>query len=319
MGCEPGEVIFTGCGSEADNLALKGVALANSQRENHIITSSIEHPAVLDTCRYLEGQGFRVTYLPVDEYGLVEPETVRQAITSETILISIMHANNEVGTIQPLAAIGKIAREHGVYFHTDAAQSVAKIPTRVDDLWVDMLTVAGHKLYAPEGIGALYVRKGTVLEPPYPRCWPRAGTENVASIVGLGKACELAQKLLPETVPYLTSLRDYFLDLLRQRTEVSLNGHPTQRLPNTLNVSFVGVYGVWLLENIPEIAASTGSACHSGVETMSPVLDAMGLEPQKGLGAVRPSLGRQTTRQEVEKAAMLLAERAAHMKGTSVW
>ncbi|MHB1127940.1 MAG: cysteine desulfurase family protein [Bacillota bacterium] len=323
LGCEPGEVIFTGCGSEADNLALKGVALANSQRGNHIITSSIEHPAVLDTCRYLEGLGFRVTYLPVDEYGLVEPETVRQAITSETILISIMHANNEVGTIQPLAAIGKIAREHGVYFHTDAAQSVAKIPTRVDDLWVDLLTVAGHKLYAPKGIGALYVRKGTVLEPLIHgaghELGRRAGTENVASIVGLGKACELAQKLLPETVPYLTGLRDYFLDLLRQRTEVSLNGHPTQRLPNTLNVSFVGVYGVWLLENIPEIAASTGSACHSGVETMSPVLDAMGLEPQKGLGAVRLSLGRQTTRQEVEKAAMLLAERAAHMKGTSVW
>lgn len=321
LGCEPGEVIFTGGGSEADNQALKGVALANRQRGNHIITSSIEHPAVLDTCRYLESRGFMVTYLPVDEYGLVDPETVSQAITSETILISIMHANNEIGAIQPLAAIGKIARERSVYFHTDAAQSVAKMPTFVDDLHVDLLTVAGHKLYAPKGIGALFVRKGTVLEPLIHgaghELGRRAGTENVASIVGLGKACELAQKLLPETMSYLTGLRDYFFDLLRQKTEVSLNGHLTQRLPNTLNVSFAGVHGGKLLENIPEIAASTGSACHSGVETMSPVLAAMGLELQRGLGAVRLSLGRQTSRQEVEKAAKLLVEQAAQMKGIS--
>lgn len=319
LGCDPGEIIFTSGGSEANNMVLKGTALANRQGGKHIITSAIEHPSVLNTCRYLEGQGFKVTYLPVDRYGMVDPEDVRQAIHPETILISIMHANNEVGTIQPLAAIGEIAREHVIAFHTDAAQSVGKVVTKVDELRVDLLTVAGHKLYAPKGIGALYARKGTVPEPLVHGAGHeqgrRAGTENVAGIVGLGKACETAQKLLTETMPALTGLRDYFYDLLRQRAEVSLNGHPTQRLPNTLNVSFAGVSGSKLLEKAPEIAASTGSACHSGAETMSPVLAAMGLEPQEGHGAVRLSLGRQTTRQEVEKAAGLLAEQAVLLKG----
>lgn len=318
LGCAPGEVIFTSGGSEANNLALKGVALANRHRGNHIITSSIEHPSVARVCHYLESLGFQVTYLPVDQYGMVDPEAVRQAITASTILISVMHANNEVGTIQPLAAIGEIAREHGVWFHTDAAQSVGKIPTRVDDLRVDLLTVAGHKLYAPKGVGALYLRRGTNIQPLIHGAdheqGRRAGTENVAGIVGLGKACELARERLPESVPAMIELRDYFFALLNQEAEVSLNGHPTERLPNTLNVSFAGVSGSRLLESTPEVAASTGSACHSGEERMSPVLAAMGVEPERGHGAVRLSLGRWTTRREVEEAARLLARQAAQLR-----
>ncbi|MGI9861953.1 cysteine desulfurase family protein [Moorella naiadis] len=318
LGCQPGEIIFTSGGSEANNLALKGVAFANRHRGRHIITSCIEHPSVLKTCRYLESHGFRVTYLPADQYGMVDPEAVRQAITPETILISIMHANNEVGTIQPLAAIGAIAREYGIYFHTDAAQSVGKIFTRVDELQVDLLSVAGHKLYASKGIGALYLRKGTVLEPLIHGAdheqGRRAGTENVAGIVGLGKACAVAREVLPETIPALISLRDYFFGLLQEKVEVSLNGHPTERLPNTLNVSFAGINGARLLENTPELAASTGSACHSGSETVSPVLAAMGLGIDRGLGAVRLSLGRWTTWEEVEYAVGLLSHQVAILR-----
>lgn len=315
LGCEPGEIVFTGGGSEANNLALKGIALACRERGDHIVTSCIEHPSVLNTCRYLEREGFRVTYLPVDACGMVNPEAVRQVITPATILISVMHANNEVGTIQPLAAIGAIARAHGVYFHTDAAQSVGKIWTRVDELQVDLLTVAGHKLYAPKGVGALYVRKGTPLEPLIHGAdheqGRRAGTENVPGIVGLGKACQMALELLPATVRALTELRDYLFELLRQKAEVTLNGHPVERLPNTLNVSFTGVNGARLLETTPEVAASTGSACHAGVDSVSPVLAAMGLPPARARGAVRLSLGRWTTPEDIERAADLLAKQAA--------
>lgn len=321
LGCAPEEVVFTGGGSESINQALKGVALAHRARGNHIITSRIEHPAVLNTCRYLEKQGFEVAYLPVDEYGMVDPEQVAAAVSSRTILISIMHANNEVGTIQPIAAIAEIARRHGIYLHTDAAQSVGKIPTKVDELQVDLLTVAAHKFYGPKGVGALYLRRGTVLEPLVHGAGHedgrRAGTENVAGIVALGRASAMAAGEMGQRVSDLTGLRDYFFQLLQERVPgVVLNGHPQERLPNTLNVSFAGVNGAELLARVPEIAASTGSACHHGAQTVSAVLAAMGLGLERGLGAVRLSLGRWTTRAEVEQAVTLLAEQAAALRNT---
>ncbi len=309
LGCAPGEIVFTGGGSEADNLAIKGIAEVSQARGNHIITTRVEHPAVLATCRYLEGRGFRVTYLSVDRYGQVNPDDVQQAITAQTILITIMHANNEVGTLQPLAAIGRIARDHGIPLHTDAAQSVGKLPTRVDALGVDLLTVAGHKLYAPKGIGALFIRQGLRLEPLIHgaghESGRRAGTENVASIVGLGEACRLAAEDLAGQADRLRSLRDQLYEGLAAHVGgVHLNGHPTERLPNTLNVSFAGIDGEVLLARTPEIAASTGSACHAGRTEPSAVLLAMGVAPALALGAVRLSLGRWTT-QDLERLTKL--------------
>lgn len=319
LGCHPSEIVFTSGGSEADNYALKGVAWASRHRGNHIITSRVEHPAILNTCRYLEGQEFRITYLPVDQYGMVDPEEVRKAITRETILISVMHANNEVGTIQPLAAIGEIAREHGITFHTDAAQSVGKIPTRVEELKVDLLTIAAHKLYGPKGMGALYIRKGTAIEQFIHGAGHengrRAGTENVPGIVGLGKACELAAGTLTQRVRILTELRDEFFRLLQDQVGgVTLNGHPVDRLPNTLNISFAGLNAAELLAKVPEVCASTGSACHHGAQTMSPVLAAMGVDPDRGYGAVRFSLGQWTTREELQEAAGVLGKQALSIR-----
>jgi len=312
LGADPWEIVFTSGGSESDNWAIKGIAEANRDRGDHIITSQIEHPAVLSTCRYLEGQGLRVTYLPVDGYGQVDPDDVSRAITPRTILISIMHANNEVGTIQPIAAIGAIARERGIYFHTDAAQSVGKIPTEVDQLRVDLLTVAGHKLYAPKGVGALYVRRGTRIAPLIHGAGHeggrRAGTENVAGIVGLGQACAIAAQTMAETGERLRALRDRLHRGLAARVGgLRLNGHPTQRLPNTLNLSFEGLDAHALLAALPEIAASTGSACHAGATEPSPVLTAMGLPTEIALGAVRFSLGKQNDQQEIDRVVELLA------------
>lgn len=323
LGCLPEEIVFTSGGSEANNHALKGVAFANRIRGNHIITSRTEHPAVLNTCRYLETQGFELTYLPVDQYGLVDPEEVAKAISPRTILISIMHANNETGTIQPIAEIGEIAREKDVYFHTDAAQSVGKIPTRVDELKVDLLTVAGQKFYAPKGVGALYIRKGTAIETFIHGAGHergrRAGTENVAGIVALGKACELAAKEMEQRVNKLTELRDYFFEILQAQVGgIILNGHSEKRLPNTLNVSFEGINSSELLSKTPEIAASTGSACHHGSQTISPVLAAMGIGLDRGLGAVRFSLGRNTTRAELEQAAAVLVREVAKLRTSAV-
>jgi len=311
LGCKPDEVVFTGCGSEADNLAIKGVAEAYRGKGNHIITSQIEHPAVQNTCRYLERHDYEVTYLPVDEYGLVDPAAVEAAITERTILISIMHANNEVGTVEPIAAIGSIARRRGVLLHTDAAQSVGKIPTKVDELAVDLLTVAGHKLYAPKGIGALFVRAGTRLEPLIHGAGHeggrRAGTENVPYIVALGKACEIAWKTMAAYVPQLQELRDRLQRLLASELSgLKLNGHATERLPNTLNISFPGVDGEALLILTPQVAASTGSACHAGRTEPSTVLLAMGLQREIALGAVRLSLGKFTTAKEIDQAAAAL-------------
>lgn len=323
LGADPSEIVFTSGGSESDNWAIKGIAEANRDRGNHIITSQIEHPAVLNTCRYLEGQGFRVTYLPVDGYGQVDPDDVVRAVTSRTILISIMHANNEAGTIQPIAAIGAMARERGIYFHTDAAQSVGKIPTDVEQLQVDLLTVAGHKLYAPKGVGALYVRRGTHIAPLIHGAGHeggrRAGTENVAGVVGLGQACAIAAETMAETVERLRALRDRLHEGLATRVEgLHLNGHPTQRLPNTLNLSFEGLDGNTLLAALPEIAASTGSACHAGITEPSPVLTAMGVPPEIAVGAVRFSLGKWNDQEEIDQAVELVAGKVAGLRSSAL-
>ena len=315
LGCAAPEVVFTSGGSESNNTVLKGVASTYyPHRGNHIITSAIEHPATINPCRFLEQQGIQVTYLPVDRTGMVDPDDVRKAITPQTLLISIMHANNEVGTLQPIAEISRIARAHGVLMHTDAAQSVGKIPALVDELGVDFLSIAGHKLYAPKGIGALYIRTGCTLEPLIhgagQEAGRRAGTENVIFAVGLGKACEVAQADLLRYQREVRQLRDLFWQEIEKRfgDRVVLNGHPEQRLPNTLHVNFRGVSGAELLEKLPALAASTGSACHAGEISLSSVLKAMQIPPELGMGAVRFSLGRYTTRQEIERAVTLLAQ-----------
>lgn len=319
LGCNPDEMVFTSGGSESNNHAIKGVALANKDRGNHIITSAVEHPAVINPCRFLESQGYRVTYLKVDRFGMVNPEEVEEAITPETILITVMHANNEVGTIQPLRSIGEIAKKRGIIFHTDAAQSVGKISTRVDELNVDLLTVAGHKLYAPKGIGALYVRRGVPIERLIHGAGHeqgrRAGTENVAYMAALGEACQLAGENLAEESGNLSALRDRLHKrITEQVSDVVLNGHPLERLPNTLNIGFKGVIGSEVLAGIPEIAASTGSACHDGSGELSGVLKEMNVEPFFGFGSIRLSLGRFSTEQEIELAAELIAKRVRELR-----
>ena len=315
LGCSSSEIIFTGGGSESDNLAIRGVALTRQHLGNHIITQVTEHPAVLNTCRALERlHGFRVTYLPVDEYGQVDPARVEAAMDDKTMLVTVMHANNETGTLQPIKQIAEIAHRYGVLMHTDASQAVGKIPTRVDELDVDLLTVAGHKVYAPKGIGALYIRQGIRLEPVIygggQEAGLRAGTENVAYIVALGTACMLAQEQLAESQPRLRRLCDQFQRQLEQYmpSRILLNGHMTERLPNTLNVSIEGGVGEEVLAATPEIASSTGSACHEGSTDPSPVLMAMGMSHRRALGALRLTLGRWTTEDEVERAASLLAK-----------
>jgi cysteine desulfurase len=287
----------------------------------HIITQVTEHPAVLNTCRALERlHGFRVTYLPVDGNGRVSPAAVETAIDGETVLITIMHANNETGTLQPLREIAEIAHRHGILVHTDAAQSAGKIPTRIDELGVDLLTVAGHKLYAPKGMGALYVRHGLELEPVIygggQEAGRRAGTENVASMVALGTACMLAHEQLAGSQERLQGLRDELQRLLEAHlpAQVHVNGHATERLPNTLNVSVEGVVGEEVLAATPEIASSTGSACQEGSTDPSPVLMAMGLSRERALGALRLTLGRWSTDEEVGRAARLLASSVASLR-----
>ena len=318
LGGEPGGVVFTASGSEADNLAITGVALARLGERDHIITSAVEHPAVLATCRYLQRRlGLRLTVVPVDSYGIVDPEDVRLAIEPGTVLVSIMHANNEVGTLQPIAEIAAVAHQHGVLVHTDAAQSVGKLPLDVEALGVDLLTVAGHKLYAPKGIGALYVRPGTRLDPVIHGAGHehglRAGTENVPYIAGLGAAATLAGARLRSGAHVgAERLRDRLHAALRSEVpDLALNGHPRDRLPNTLNVSFPGLDGEELLAQAPTIAAATGSACHSGRSEPSAVLTAMGLDADRALGAVRLSLGYGTTAADVDAAAAALAAAAA--------
>ncbi|QXE91807.1 cysteine desulfurase [Geomonas subterranea] len=320
LGCTPGEVIFTSGGTESDNQALIGTAFANRARGNHIIASAVEHPAVLKPLSWLEEQGFAVSYLPVDGAGMVDPDEVRKAITGRTILVSIMHANNEVGSIQPLAEISSITRERGVLLHSDAAQSVGKVPTLVDQLGVDLLTVAGHKLYAPKGVGALYIRKGVRVAPYLHGAGHeggmRAGTENVPYMAALGKAMELAAERISAGEPgKVEALRDRLHAQLQELAGgVVLNGPEKERLPNTLNVSFEGVVGADLLARLPDIAASTGSACHDGKGELSGVLKAMGLSSAQGFGAVRLSLGRLTTAEEVDRAAALIAAKVKEIR-----
>ena len=280
LGCGEDDLIFTSGGTEANNHAVKGVAGAYRERGNHIITSAVEHPAVTEVCRYLEGYGYRVTYLPVDEYGMVDPQQVEEAITSGTLLVSIMHANNEVGTIQPITEIAEIAHRHGALMHSDCAQSVGKIPARVDDLGVDLLSVAGHKLYAPKGIGALYIRPGVRLEKLMHGANHeqdrRAGTENVIQMAGLGMACELIQQNLNQYARHMAEMRDRLeCGLLSSGMDACVNGHPENRLPNTASISFRGLEADRVLANLPTVAASAGAACHSDRVELSHVLAAM--------------------------------------------
>lgn len=312
LGCDSTEVVFTSGGSESNNHAIKGAFLANRQRGMHIITTAVEHPATINPCRFLERFGASVTVLSVDRYGRVDPDDVRKAITRETILATVMHANNEVGTIEPIPEIASILRQAGVSFHTDAAQTVGKIPTKVDELGVDLLSVAGHKVYAPKGIGALYIRKGIRVEPLIHgaghEAGRRAGTENVLLAVALGSACEVAEAHVG--MSDIRILRDRFNEGLQEifGNLVTLNGHPTYRLPNTLNVNFVGRSGTEVLSALPGVAASTGSACHAGSVSLSPVLNAMGVPTAEGIGAVRFSLGRMTTWEELEQVLRLLSK-----------
>jgi len=316
--CNPEEVVFTSGGSESNNYAIKGTAFANREKGNHIITSAIEHPAVLEVCKYLAEKGFQITYLPVDEFCLVKPPELQKSIRPQTILITIMHANNEVGTIQPIAEIAQIAKERGIVFHTDAAQSVGKIPTRVDQLDVDLLTIAGHKLYAPKGIGALYVRGGIRLEKLIHGADHeqdlRAGTENVLEIVGLGQACEIAKRDLEKNTRHLQKMRDLLYAGLRQRWgEIRLNGHPEKRLPNTLSVSFKDMEANTLLAGIDSVAASAGAACHSDSVKISSVLEAMQVPLEYAMGTIRFSTGKMTTAEEVNRTVAVFVKTARRL------
>lgn len=315
IGATANEIFFTSGGTEGDNLAIKGVAFANRKKGNHIITSAIEHHAVLHTCEYLEKLGFTVTYLPVDEYGMVRAEDVKNAITDKTTLITIMLANNEVGTIQPVKEIGRIAREKGVFFHTDAVQAVGNYPIDVQAMNIDLLTMSGHKFHAPKGIGALYVRRGVRIEAvqhggSHERNL-RAGTENVPGIVGLGKAAEIAKRDMTEKTAYLAKLRDRIIsEVMAKIPHVKLNGHPTERLPGNANFSFLFVEGESLLLNLDlkGIAASSGSACTSGSLDPSHVLLAMGLTHEVAHGSLRITLGKDNTEEDVEYFLTVLPE-----------
>lgn len=322
LACTADEIVFTGSGSESDMLAIRGSVLALRKRGNHIITQVTEHPAVLNLCQALTRlHDIEVTYLPVDDYGRVNPADVEAAINERTVLITIMHANNETGTLQPLADLAEIAHRHGVLLHTDASQSVGKIPTQVTALDVDLLTVAGHKLYAPKGIGALYVRRGLQLEPLIygggQEAGRRAGTENIAFMVALGAASVLAYEQLASSQSRMQSLRDRLQLSLESELPnlVHLNGHLTERLPNTLNVSIDGVVGEEILAATPEIAASTGSACHEGSTEPSSVLLAMGLTQARALGALRLTFGRWSMEDDGEKIANALARTVKRLRG----
>ncbi len=307
IGAKTEEIVFTAGGTESDNLAIKGVAYANRDKGNHIITSAVEHNAVLDTCKALEKEGFSLTILPVDGYGMVSPASVAEAITDKTILITIMHANNEVGTIQPIPEIGRLTREKGILFHTDAVQSMGKIPVDVNELQVDLLSMSGHKIYAPKGVGALYIRQGV-------RCQPlnhgggqerghRPGTENVPGIVALGKAVELAVAGLKEEGARLSRLRGRIINGVREKvSQVHLNGHPTMCLPGLVNISFEFIEGESLLLNLDMqgVAASSGSACSAGSIQASHVLLAMGLQQKIARGSLRLTLGRGNNEEDVD-------------------
>ena len=306
LGCRPTEVTFTGCGSESDNLAIKGIAFVSQKKGNHLITSAIEHHAVLHTCQYLERFGFKTTYLPVDAYGLVDPDEIGRAITDQTILVSVMYANNEVGTIEPVAEIGRICRARKVPFHIDAVQAGGALPLDVADLNADLLSLSAHKFYGPKGVGILYVRQGMRLLPQLQggsqERGRRAGTENVAGIVGAAAALSLAREELPQVTPHITALRDRLIAGVLTIQRSQLTGHPTERLPNNASFCFEGVEGESILLNLDllGIAASTGSACTSGSVDPSHVLIAMGLPPEWSHGSLRLTLGKGNTGADVD-------------------
>jgi cysteine desulfurase len=312
IGAQPVEIIFTGCATEANNLAIRGVARALRQKGRHLITCAVEHPAVTQPCKRLEEDGWEVSVVPVDCYGQFNPGDIANAIREDTVLVSVMHANNEVGTIQPIEEIATITKRHSVLLHSDAAQSTGKIPVNVDLLGVDLLTLAGHKFYATKGVGALYVRQGTPIKPLLVGAGHeqglRPGTENVPAIVGFGKAAELAMERGRTDASHLLELRDHLHRLLEQAVPgLTLNGHPSQRLPNTLNLSFPNANGRALLSLVAkEVAASVGSACHEEGDTVSGVLGAMGVRAEQARGAVRLSLGHPTTKSEIEHVASVL-------------
>jgi len=323
LNCQPEEIVFTSGGTESNNYAIKGVAFAYRNKGNHIITTKIEHPAVIEVCKFLENNGFEVTYLPVDEYGMVSVSDAEKAIRPQTILITVMHANNEIGTIQPIEKISKVAKRYGVVMHTDAAQSVGKIPTEVNVLGVDLLSIAGHKLYAPKGIGALYIRQGVQLAKfihgaGHEQC-RRAGTENVLGIVGIGKACDIAERDLEKNIWYMKEMRDRLYNGLEDKLkDVRLNGHLEERLPNTLSLSFKDIEANILLSEIKErVAVSAGAACHTGKTEISYVLEATGLPIEYARGTIRFSTGRMTTEKEIDSAINIIADTIIKIKNKS--
>jgi cysteine desulfurase len=321
IGCGPGEIFFTSGGTESNNLAVLGTAMARGK--GHIITSSIEHPSVMNPCRHLESLGFRVTYADVDSNGMVSPAAVKGSIRDDTFLITIMHSNNETGVIQPIEEIGAAAKEKGITFHVDAAQSVGKIPLGSAVSFVDLLTVVSHKFYGPKGTGALFVRRGTALKPILFGAGHeqglRPGTENVAGIVGLGKACQIAMRDIKLRVSHTTRLREMLLGGLKAAIpDIGLNGHETKRLPNTLNLRIPGIASSDLVEMIrDDLAISTGSACHAGKLTPSTVLKQMGLSDEEALSSVRLSTGKDNTEEEIREAAGIIAAAVAKLRKKS--
>jgi len=324
INASPEEIIFTAGGTESDNIAIKGAAYANRSKGDHIVTSTIEHPAVLETCRSLEKQGFKVSYVPVDKDGIIEIESLRKAVTERTILITIMHANNEIGTIEPIEEIAEMAETKNTILHSDAVQSAGKIPIDVKEIGIALLSISAHKIYGPKGIGALYIRKGTRLEPiihggGHERGL-RSSTENIPGIVGLGKAAELAERRMSEDTAYLTNLRDQLIKSTLNGIEESyLNGHPTKRLPNNAHFRFTGIEGEALILNLDEkgIAASTGSACSSKKLLPSHVLMAIGLDEVQAHGSLRLTLGRENSKEDVEYVLQVLPETVKKLRAIS--
>ena len=312
LNCKPQELIFTSGGTESNNFAIKGCAQALCNKGNHIITTQIEHPAVLEVCNFLQTTGFEITYLAVDEFGLVSAADVAAAIKKETILISVMHANNEVGTVAPITEIAQLAKKHDIAFHTDAAQSVGKIPVDVNHLGVDLLSIAGHKVYAPKGVGALYIRQGLAplkfMHGAGQEMAIRAGTENVLEIVGLGTACEIAKRDLEKNMRHMQAMRDRLYEGIKKGCgQIKLNGHPQQRLPNTLSISFLGLEANRILDTIGnEVAASAGAACHSDTVQISDVITAMNVPLDWAKGTLRLTTGRMTTAADIDKAVQVI-------------
>jgi cysteine desulfurase len=320
LNCKPEEIIFTSGGTESNNFAIKGCAQVFRHKGNHIITSRIEHPAVIEVCNFLETTGYEVTYLPVDAFGVVQLDDLKATIKKETILISIMHTNNEVGSAQPIEEISKLASKHDIIMHTDAAQSVGKIPLDVNRLGVDLLSIAGHKIYAPKGVGALYIRQGLapakLMHGAGQEMAVRPGTENVLEIVGLGMACEIAGRDLEKNMAHMRAMRDrLFEGIKKECDQVKLNGHPQKRLPNTLSISFLGLEANRILDAIrTEVAASAGAACHSGAVQISDVLQAMNVPLEWAKGTLRLTTGRMTTAADIDKAVQVIGEAVKNLR-----